>query len=59
MAGEATTATDRRSQAQVSKAIFLSLATTTDAVTESSLALHNDLDRDMLEMHACHCFDHQ
>ena len=45
MAGDATTAADRLSQAQVSKVIFLSLATTTDVIAESSLALQNDLDR--------------
>ena len=44
MAGDVTTAADRLSQAQVSKVIFLSLATTTDAIAESSLALQNDLD---------------
>ena len=40
---------------QVSKVIFFSLATTTDAIAESSLALQNDLDTDMLALHAC-CF---
>ena len=63
VAEEATTATDQTvlhnfRKHQVSYVIFFSLATTSDAIAESSLALHNDLDTDMLAIHACRRFDH-
>ena len=62
-AQEAITDTDWPAQLgyryQGSKVIFFSPATTSDGIAESSLALHNDLDTDVLAIHACRCFGHQ